>query len=117
MKNVPAELLYALAFAAILLVQYLMQRFARRAEPEAPQEPPLPEAPLPDIWGSAPAVAAVLPMAARRAARLEPSSAGALPRRRPAARSLLGAGQDLRRAIVAMTVLGPCRAQAPPESR
>lgn len=126
MNSVPAELLYALLFAAILFVQYLMKRFGGRPQPadalqEAPnaeERPPEREVPAPASWASVAEVPAVSLAAAEWAARLEvPAANAAIPRRRSASRSLLGGGQDLQRAIVGMTLLGPCRAQEPPESR
>lgn len=126
MNSVPAELLYALLFAAVLLLQYLMKRFGGRPQPDdalqeapGPEEQPLArEASVPGKWGRVPEVPAVSLTAAQRAARLEaPAASAAIQRPRAAARSLLTGGQDLRRAIVAMTVLGPCRAQEPPEHR
>jgi hypothetical protein len=126
MNSVPPEVLYALIFAAIVLVQYLMKRFGGQPQPAgAPQEGPIPEeqapeqeAPVPSHRGPVPEVAAVSLAAAAWAARLEPPTAGAaIARRRSAARSLLGGGQDLRRAVIGMTLLGPCRAKEPPENR
>lgn len=124
MNNAPAELLYALLFAAVLLVQYLMKRFGRRPQPDdALQEPKIPEeltpgreASVPGSWGRVPEVTVDSLAAAEGAAgRAAPAAGAAIPRQRSAARSLLNGGQDLRRAIVGMTLLGPCRAQEPPE--
>lgn len=126
MNSAPAELLYALLFAAVLLVQYLMKRFGGRPQPDdalpeahIPEEqPPEREASGPGNWGRVPEVPAVSLAAAEWAARLKaPADSAGVPRQRSAARSLLNGGQDLRRAIVGMTLLGPCRAQEPPENR
>ena len=122
MNSAPAELLYALLFAAVLLVQYLMKRFGGQPQPDdALQEAPVPEAQpaereasVPESWGRVPEV----PLAAAQwAAPLEaPAVGAAMPRRRSASRSLL-TGRNLQRAVVGMTLLGPCRAQEPHESR
>ena len=126
MNSVPAELLYALIIAAILLVEYLMKRFGGRSQPDdALQEAPIPEEQLPEReasvpgnWGRVPEVPAVSLAAAEWAARLEaPAASAAIARQRSAARLQLNGGQDLRRAIIGMTLLGPCRAHEPPENR
>lgn len=126
MDRFPEELLYVLLFAALLLVQYLAQLFRRRSRGEAgpqeapapPQEKPaVPEEPLPDIWGRAPAPAPAAPPAPPKpAARPEaPADAAVVPRRQRAAAIPPLGRQELRRAIVMMTVLGSCRGQEPPQ--
>lgn len=128
MNNVPAEFLYALVFAAILFVQYLLKRFSGRPQPaDALQDSPIPdelppqrEVPVPARWTSGAKVPTVsLPSTTGWILGLEeaPAAHATIPRRRSTARSVLGGGQDLRRVIVGMTLLGPCRAQQPPESR
>ncbi len=125
MNSAPAELLYALLFGAVLLVQYLMKRFGGRPQPDdALPEAPVPEAQpaerdasVPESWGRVPEVAAGSLAAAQWTARLEaPAASAAMPRRRVASRKLL-TGENLQRAVVGMTLLGPCRAQVPHESR
>jgi hypothetical protein len=109
MNSFPDELIYVLIFAAILLFLYVVQRIRRRQQSEAPQDEPLPE-----IWGRAPAIPAVSPVPPERVGRSEALAASAaIPRRRSAVRSLPGTRRDLRRAIVIMTILGPCRAFEP----
>lgn len=123
MNSVPAELLYVLLFAAVLLVQYLLKRFGPQPD-DALQEAPVaeeqaaePEAPAPGGRGRTPELAAVSLAVAQWAARNEAPAAGAaLPRRRCASRSLLS-GRNLQRAVVGMTLLGPCRAQQPHEQQ
>ena len=125
MKNLPPELIYLLVFGAFVLFQFLLKRFAKRPQPEALEEKPLTqEAPvpedeaLPEIWGRPPVTPVVAPVLAERVARSEALAASAaIARRRSAARALLGTKLDLRRTIVIMTVLGPCRAQEPPDGR
>ena len=115
MNSVPQELLFALLVAAVLLVQYLMKRLGRRPQPDdALQDEHIPEEQAPEReasiaarWENVPAI----PAASFAAA------GAAMPRRRHASKSLLGGGQELRRAIVGMTLLGPCRAEAPHQSR
>ena len=126
MNTAPVELLYALVFGAILLVQYLMKRFGGQRKPaDALQEVPAPgeqaperEAPVPSNLRRVPEIPAVSLAATGRVTRFEaPSVSAAIPRQRSVSRSLLGDGQDLRRTIVAMTLLGPCRGQEPPDNR
>src|SRR5688572_2788835 len=123
MERFPVELLYVLGFIAIVLFNYIARRAASRRQqqeqaeqPVAPEPAPVADAPLEDIWGrSAAAAPAPVPLVAPRpappAARAEPRR----PRRIHPARALLKDKRDLRRAVVLMMVLGPCRAQEPPE--
>ncbi|MBI2292833.1 MAG: hypothetical protein HYU73_21450 [Betaproteobacteria bacterium] len=132
MKNIPEELIYVLIFGAILLFQYLMKRFGPQQQPdEAPQEAPLPqEKPaaqeefLPDLWGRAPAVPAVSPVAAAsdiRFGRSEaPGATDTLPGRRSrrfSRSALMGNRREVQNAIVIATILGPCRAYEPHDNR
>lgn len=128
MNELPAELIYALIFGAILLFQYLIKRFGPQQQPdEAPQQAPLPpEKPaaqeefLEDIWGRAPAVPAVSPAAAIsdiRFGRAEaPGATVTLPGRRSrrfSRSALMGNRREVQNAIVIATILGPCRAFEP----
>jgi hypothetical protein len=127
MERFPVELLYVLAFVGFVLFNYMMQRAVRRRQQEeeaqaqaAPQPaPPAPEDGLAeDVWGRtpspapAPAPAPVfVPRPAPPQVRAEPPA----PRRLHPARALLEDKRDLRRAVILMMVLGPCRSQEPPE--
>lgn len=112
--------LFILIFLGILFFNYLTQQAARRrrqeeqaqAPPAAP--PPAEDEPLEDIWGRTPAPAAA-PALAPRPAQPARAQATPAPRRLHPARALLKDKRDLRRAVVLMMVLGPCRAQEPPE--
>ena len=125
MKSLPQELIYVLVFAAVMLVQYLTWRLGRRSQgealllaPRSDEEPAAQEELAADIWGRAPAIPAVAPALVEPVGRSEALAASAaIARRRSAVRSLLGTRRDLRRAIVSMTILGPCRAQEPPDNR
>lgn len=112
-------LLFVLLFLGIVLFNYVMQQAARRRQAEeqaqaAQQQAPLPveDQPLEDVWGRAPAAAPApsAMLAARQAAAAPPA-----PRSRHPVRALLKDKRDLRRAVVLTMVLGPCRAQEPPE--
>jgi hypothetical protein len=121
MERFPVELLYVLAFVGFILFNYIAQRAARRRREEEaaqapPEPPPAPDEPLEDIWGRPPAPAPKPPviLAARSApppVRAQPPR----PRREHPVRALLKDKRDLRRAVVLMMVLGPCRAQEPPD--
>lgn len=121
----PAELLlYGFLVVAVILFNLVMQLLARRSRPPAEgAPPPVPPdlasrrpAPLPspeEFWGRLPeAVQPPAPPAARSAATPRDQRPWA---RERAVSPLLGSRQDLRRAVVLMTVLGPCRALAPYE--
>ncbi|MDP1717671.1 MAG: hypothetical protein Q8L40_06310, partial [Burkholderiales bacterium] len=89
-----------------------------------PQEKPAArEEFLPDIWGRAPAVPAVSPVAAAFDVRFgrsgAPSAAiaAAHPERRFSRRSLMRTRRDVQNAIVIATILGPCRAFEPHDIR
>ena len=123
MERFPVELLYVLAFVGIVLFNYVMQRAARRRQQEeeaqaqaAPQPPPpAPEDELAeDVWGRTPAPVPApmfVPRPAPPPVRAEPPAQ----RRLHPARALLKDKRDLRRAVILMMVLGPCRSQEPPE--
>ena len=118
MERFPVELLYALAIVGFFLFNMLAQRAARRRQQEEqaaqPAQPePVAEEPLEDVWGRTPAPApAPAPVVL---APPPPPPARAAPRRMHPVRALLNHPRDLRRAVVLTMVLGPCRAQEPPE--
>ena len=117
MERFPVELLYVLGFIAIVLFNYIAQRAARRRQEEEqaqaqPAPPPVEEPLLEDIWGRTPAPAPVL---APRPATLPNAAQPPAPRRTHPVRALLHDRRDLRRAVVLMMVLGPCRSQEPRE--
>jgi hypothetical protein len=127
MDRFPVEIIYVLVFLGFVLFNVLTQMARKRRQSEAQareprdatDEPPSPAAdePLEDIWGRVPPPAPVTvppPVAAPRPA---PHAAPALPRRVHPVRALLKDKRDLRRAVILMMVLGPCRSQEPPERR
>jgi hypothetical protein len=133
MDRFPIELLfYAALFAVILLFNYAARRAAsQRREPQPQQETPEywnDEAPPPqqpyareesgsEFWGVRPTavVTPLTPAAVDRAEHPRPAGTAPLRRKRYTRRSLLGSKRDLRRAIVLMAVLGPCRGTESPE--
>jgi hypothetical protein len=117
MERFPVELLYLLGFLALVLFNYLAQRAARRREQQAKAQaavapvPPSVEEQLPEeLWGRT----ATPPPAPAPVPVPRPTPAPAQPRLHPV-RALLKDKRDLRRAVVLMIVLGPCRAEECPE--
>jgi hypothetical protein len=116
MERLPVELLYVLGFIAIVLHNYFVLRAARRRQQEevaqAQPAPPVEEALPEDVWGRTPAPT---PVVAPPPATLPIAAQPPAPRRTHPVRALLHDKRDLRRAVVLMMVLGPCRSQEPPE--
>lgn len=112
--DIPAELIYGLVFAAILLFQYVMKRFGLLPTHDAePWQTPLPpetgeqETPLVDSPRSAQSTPAASPALPGRAAWLGAPAATETTSTAGRATLLLGSRQDLQRAVFSMTVLGP----------
>jgi hypothetical protein len=114
-------LVYGLIIAGFLLFNYLAQRFARKlreqqeaAERAAAQAQPVQaQEELENVWSRSPAE--------QPAAVYAPEPRAPVPAAAPpppaVTRRLFRTREDLRRAIVLMTVLGPCRALEPHEHR
>ncbi|HEU0202856.1 MAG TPA: hypothetical protein VFR86_20795 [Burkholderiaceae bacterium] len=133
MNRLPTDLLiYALIFVAILLFNYLARRIAKwqKQQESPPQDAPPPRESAPpepqpreqqaEIFGRGPQRPEPRePRAPRetavRARRAEAPLAAAAAQRGQKVRSFLAGRHNLRRAIIAMAVLGPCRAQQPPD--
>ena len=119
-------LIYGLIFLGFLLFNNVVQavkRARQQQEEERAQQqeaaPPPEEEPLEYIWGrrpqaDLPAAAAHLEPAPRVEAIAAPPAASP---RRAVPRALFHSREDLRRAVVVMTVLGPCRALEPHDQR
>jgi hypothetical protein len=125
MERFPTELIvYGVLFLLILLFNYAARQVARQKQQQAP-EPPEEEAAPGDepyevyqspaeYWGRMPepraAVEPPFPVTGRtHAPPADRPRHPAAPRRASLHRSLVGSRKELRRAIVLMTVLGPCR--------
>ena len=129
MERFPVELVYLIIFAGFILVNWLAQQAARRRqqeeqaqaeEPGQGEPPPFEAEPVEYSWGRAPASVPAPAPAPAPVARPSPSPARAAPsavRRLHPVRALLKDKPSLRRAVILSMVLGPCRAQEPPEQR
>jgi hypothetical protein len=123
MERFPVELIYVLVFLGIVLFNFMRQLAARRRqhekEAQAKTAAPAPaeEQPLEDIWGrtSTPAPAPAPVLAPRPAPPPVRAAEPPAPARQHPVRVLLGNKRDLRRAVILMMVLGPCRSQERPE--
>ena len=130
-QSIPDIVFYGLLVAGFLLFNYIVQRLANKSRQQQQQQAELErlaqaqaaaEHPQDYAWGHAPA-AAPLPVEPPRVATYEmapatPTATLDAPARLDAvARSLLRSRQELRHAIVLMTVLGPCRALEPYDRR
>jgi hypothetical protein len=112
------QLLLIAIFLLVGLVNMLVRWLRRRAEASRPagEAEPAP-GPVPGRRRELPPAARVispeLPVeaAVAPARRMRPPASAPPPRRRPRAHRRLGSRADIRRAIVTMTVLGPCRAR------
>jgi hypothetical protein len=108
MPDIPfAQLLILLAFILVPLINWLLQRMQRRFQGQARRTQPPRE--------SAPRTYAPPPVEVVTSARERVRTPDLLEIARPAGRqlrkrSLFRNRRDLRRAIILMTVLGPCRA-------
>jgi hypothetical protein len=124
MAQFPTEfIVYGVLLLLILLFNYIARRTARQQPQEASpeyEEPREEEYESPDeFWGRIKPAPVELPaLTARPAERMERPRAPPPPRRARFTReSLIGSKRDLQRAIVLMTVLGPCRANEQSEHR
>jgi hypothetical protein len=125
MERIPVELLYVLGFVVFILFNYFLQKAAQhrqqeeaRAEAEAAAQsapPPAEEEPLEDIWGRSAGRSAKPAPAPAPASVARPAPPPPPVRRLHPVRALLEDRRDLRRAVILMMVLGPCRSQEPPE--
>jgi hypothetical protein len=112
------QLLLIAIFLLVGLINLIVRRLRQRAEaPGPPAEPEAVPWPAPGRTRELPPAARVilpvpLPEPSVPAVRPMRSPAPAPPaRRRPRGHRRLGSRADVRRAIVTMTVLGPCRAR------
>jgi hypothetical protein len=108
MQDIPlGQLLVVIAFILFPLLNWLLQRIQRRFETQSPREEP-PRQPAPRTFAKLPPQEVIAPTRERMPAlELVETPRPRTPRRH---KTFFGNRRDLRRAIVLMAVLGPCRA-------
>ena len=108
MQEIPfTQILVLLAFILYPLINWLLQRMQRRYQSQAPRQPPA--QPAPRTFAKAPPMAVIAPAMERTPSAKVPETLSSR-RKQFIKRSLFRSRGDLRRAIILMTVLGPCRA-------
>ena len=119
MDRFPTELIYVLMFAAVVLFQYLMKRFAPQQQ-EGQQESAQDDQAA-QYEEEARPVQMPFPLADAAAGHFGRSAASAaapaVARRRFSRSSLMGTRRKVQDAIVIATILGPCRADEPHDIR
>ena len=112
MRNFSFEpIIILIIFILIPLTNYVLERMRRRFEPPSPKRQPMPDMGV--RRQAAPPTPA--PPASREQARAAPPNRIMVSSRsRWSRKTLFRTRRDVRRVIVAMTVLGPCRAYDPP---
>lgn len=116
MNNFPAELIYVLVFAAIVLAQYLLKQLTARVQygPAAPDETAETDETLEARVKELTAVSAGPSASAGPSGRSEVSNALSAPARRRFHRaSILGNKRDAQNAMAVAAIVGPCRASEP----
>jgi hypothetical protein len=110
MQDIPlTQLLVLLAFILFPLINWLLQRMQRRYERQPPRQPP--PQPAPRTF-TKPLPVEVIASVRERTSPPELREIPPPGRRQTQKRALFRSRRDLRRAIILMTVLGPCRAAA-----
>lgn len=109
MRNFSFEpIIVLIIFILIPLANYVLARMRRRFEQPGPARQPMPD------MGFRRQAAPTPTLAPRRAQEAPPNRVLASSRSRWSRKTLFRTRRDVRRVIVAMTVLGPCRAYDPP---
>jgi hypothetical protein len=110
LKNVTVEqILLLIIFVLLPLLNWLLRGVGRRRERQTPQPPYMPE-PRHRATVSEPRSRAPQPARDRIQAREAPPTPAAVRRRGISTNSLFRTRAEMRRAIILMTILGPCRA-------
>ena len=113
MRNFSFEwIVLLLVFVVIPLANYVLGRMRRRFDPPSSSRQPLPD--MGFRRQAAPTPTPVSPAPREQARAAAPTGMITPSRRRWSRKTLFRTRRDVRRVIVAMTVLGPCRAYDPP---
>ena len=123
MPSITEGLTYVLLFGALLLIQYLIKRFGPQQSQPQPQDDPDREIPAQEqvsleATQEVPAVSTASDIRFGQSAAPGTAATLRVRRLRPFGRSaLMGTRRDVRNAVVIATILGPCRAFEPHDSR
>jgi hypothetical protein len=113
MRNFSIEpIILLIIFILIPLANYVLARMRRRFEQPGPARQPVPD--MGFRKQAAPAPTPASPATRERAQEAPLNRVLASSRSRWSRKTLFRTRRDVRRVIVAMTVLGPCRAYDPP---
>ena len=113
MRNIGfGPILVLIIFILIPLANYVLARMRRRYEQPSPSRQPMPDMGMRRQAAPAPTPASPAPRERTQAA--PPDRIIASSRSRRSRNTLFRTRRDVRRVIVAMTILGPCRAYDPP---
>jgi hypothetical protein len=117
LKNVSvAQILLLIVFVLLPLLNWLLRRLRRRHERQTPLPPYMPEA-RHRTTVSEPDVPSPQPLRQRIQAQEAPPAPATVQRRRVSRTALFRTKAEMRRAIILMTILGPCRAADPAHER
>jgi hypothetical protein len=105
-------LILLILFLLVPLVNYLIERMQRRYAPPAPESRRVPDMGMRRQPAARSAVSGAPPERSQPSSRLVTSQPV---RHRGVRRALFRNQRELKRTIIAMTVLGPCRAYDPPD--
>jgi hypothetical protein len=109
MQDIPfGQLLLLIVFILVSLINLLFRRMRRRFESQPPRQE-LPRQPSPRTFAKPPPVELTASVSERVRAS-EMAEPPPRPRRQLRSKTFFGSRRDLRRAILLMAVLGPCRA-------
>jgi hypothetical protein len=116
MPDIPfGQLLVLIAFILVPLINVLLERVRRwRFQRQVPREEP-PQQPSPRTFVKPPPLKLAAPASERVPAR-EVGETPPRPRRQRRKKTFFTSRRDLRRAVILMAVIGPCRAVDPADA-
>lgn len=102
------QIILLMVFVLVPLINFVIKQLKRRVENETPADEPVPETPR-RVQATPKVVGPPAPPTLRNEALKEPVTPKPLSRGRFSKRSLLENTRDVRRGIIIMTILEPCR--------
>ena len=115
MRNISfGQILVLFIFILIPLANYVLARMRRRFEQPSRMRHPMPDMGARRKAAPAPTPSSLAPRERAQVAAAPPDRILASAPRRWSRNTLFRTRRDVRRVIVAMTILGPCRAYDPP---